>query len=629
MKLLRKKTGSRRKPELETIDGNVLLREKRDRRSLPDVPDPTGQRSSFDRRGTLTGMDDLDAIVKNRKSGTRFQARFPVEIRYLDAGKKRCRLQGTSEDISNTGILIQLETEAQIDALREATDVSLHFRIPAGSMPEGYEMKVNCGARFIRSCTLDGRSCAGFCFSEDLAAYAQHHKDRFLYLSSSLLLFFVSLLVVLMRSESVIYFKYNALLYSYSIIAALFLLTRYLYGALYTPVKINPDYRPSVTIVIPCFNEERWIDRTILSCMNQHYPIDKLEVIVVDDCSTDRSVEVIRKTIEDLAASEDQRLNIRGRLTYLVQEKNAGKRAALCRGVDVAKGELVVFVDSDSFLDPYAIVNLVQPFQDPKMGGVAGRTDVANTYTNALTRMQSVRYYIAFRIMKASEALFDSVTCLSGPLSCYRRELVLSHREEWLNQRFLGHKATFGDDRAMTNFVLKNHRTFYQDTAVCSTIVPNKQRVFLKQQMRWKRSWLRESLMAGTFMWRKEPFAALNFYIGLLVPILAPVVVVNNLIIVPFTQHIFPTTFLVGLTLMSLMMSFAQLFFRKSSTWYFGFLFCLYYEAVLLWQMPIAWLTFWKSTWGTRMTPSDIAAQRAKKKGTSTGDTPREDHANV
>lgn len=433
-----------------------------------------------------------------------------------------------------------------------------------------------------------------------------------------------------MRSESVIYYKYNALLYTYSIIAALFLLTRYLCGALYKPVKINPDYKPSVTIVIPCFNEERWIDRTILSCMNQHYPIDKLEVIVVDDCSTDRSVEVIQKTIEDLAASEDQRLNIRGRLTYLVQEKNAGKRAALCRGADIAKGELVVFVDSDSFLDPYAIVNLVQPFQDPKMGGVAGRTDVANTYTNALTRMQSVRYYIAFRIMKASEALFDSVTCLSGPLSCYRRELVLSHREKWLNQRFLGHKATFGDDRAMTNFVLKNHRTFYQDTAVCSTIVPNKQKVFLKQQMRWKRSWLRESLMAGTFMWRKEPFAAFHFYIGLLVPILAPIVVVYNLFVVPFTHHIFPTTFLVGLALMSLMMSFAQLFFRKSSTWYFGFLFCLYYEAVLLWQMPIAWFTFWKSTWGTRMTPSDIrAGQRAKQKGSSAEETPQEDHANV
>ena len=168
------------------------------------------------------------------------------------------------------------------------------------------------------------------------------------------------------------------------------------------------------------------------------------------------------------------------------KSQEAGSGAALCRGVDVAKGELVIFVDSDSFLDPYAVINLVQPFQDPKMGGVAGRTDVANTYTNSLTKMQAVRYYIAFRVMKASEALFDTVTCLSGPLSCYRKEIVKKHEEDWLNQRFLGHKATFGDDRAMTNFVLKNHRTYYQDTAICSTIVPNQQKVFLKQQMRWK-----------------------------------------------------------------------------------------------------------------------------------------------
>ena len=101
----------------------------------------------------------------------------------------------------------------------------------------------------------------------------------------------------------------------------------------------------------------------------------------------------------------------------------------------------------------------VQPFKDPKMGGVAGRTDVANTYTNSLTKMQSVRYYIAFRVMKASEALFDTVTCLSGPLSCYRKSIVKEHEEAWLNQKFLGHKATFGDGRAMTNFVLSPHRT--------------------------------------------------------------------------------------------------------------------------------------------------------------------------
>ena len=59
----------------------------------------------------------------------------------------------------------------------------------------------------------------------------------------------------------------------------------------------------------------------------------------------------------------------------------------------------------------------------------------------------------------------------------------------------------------------------------------------------------------------------------------------------------------------------AQLFLRRSTTWIFGVWFCLYYEAVLLWQMPVAWFTFWKSTWGTRLTPADLAEiEKAKKK---------------
>lgn len=293
-------------------------------------------------------------------------------------------------------------------------------------------------------------------------------------------------------------------------------------------------------------------------------------------------------------------------------EENGGKRKAISNGVLDAKHDLVVFVDSDSFLDPFAIRNLVQPFKDPKMGGVAGRTDVANTYTNVLTKIQAVRYHIAFRVMKAAESVFDAVSCLSGPLACYKKEIIIDNMDAWLNQTFLGHEATFGDDRAMTNFILKKYRTSYQDSAVCSTIVPNSHKVFLKQQMRWKRSWLRESLIASKFMWKKEPFAALTFYIGVMVPIFAPIVVIYNLIYVPIVHKIFPTTFLVGLLLMSMLMSVAQLFLKKSTTWVFGMLFCLYYEAVLLWQMPIAWVTFWKSTWGTRMTPSDIKAQEQR-----------------
>lgn len=594
---------------------DVLMVEKADRRLLSNVPDKTKGRINSIRRGNATLEDakaDINDFIRKKKSGIRYNVDYDVKCKVKQAkGKKTFTCKGV--DISSTGILLQVSDKDTAKLLRDAKEVYLDFDVKPGSMPEGYEMHVKEKVSIERSVEVDdGSVMFGALFSKDLATYASRRKDRYMLLLSSILLAFITLFIVLMRAESVIYFKFNKWLYLYSIIAASFLLSRYVFSIFYRPVPIDPDFTPGVSILIPCFNEEEWIQRTIVSCINQDYPTDKLEVIVIDDCSTDKSVEKIKEIIDTLC-EEDDRYDTKNRLSYIVQPQNAGKRDALVAGALEAKHDLVVFVDSDSFLDPYAIINLVQPFKDPKMGGVAGRTDVANTYTNALTKMQSVRYYIAFRVMKAAEGLFDCVTCLSGPLSCYKKEIILDKKDAWLNQSFLGQKATFGDDRAMTNFVLRKHRTAYQDTAVCSTIVPNKYGVFLKQQMRWKRSWLRESLIAASFIWKKEPFAAIAFYMGLVVPIAAPIVVAYNLVYVPIAHHIFPTTFLVGILLMSALMSMAQMFLRKSTTWLFGMLFCFYYEAILLWQMPIAWFTFWKSTWGTRMTPSDVEEQKRKE----------------
>ena len=469
-------------------------------------------------------------------------------------------------------------------------------------------MKVNIRGKIVRLTPgPDGRIDCGVQFSESLAQYAAKKKNWYLTAIAASLLFVTVACVMLMRVESILYLKFNKYLYLYSLIAATFLLSRYLFAMFYRPVPIDNDFTPSVSIVIPCFNEEEMIQRTILGCLNQDYPMDKLEVIVVDDCSNDRSFEKITQIIEELKIKE-ARYDTANRIRYIRQEENYGKREAMAKGTLMARHELMVFVDSDSFLDPFAIRNVVQPFKDEKMGGVSGRTDVANTFHNALTKMQAVRYYIAFRIMKAAESYFDAVTCLSGPLSCYRRELVMKYLDAWRNQRFLGEKATFGDDRSMTNFILRHSRTCYQDTAICATIVPHSHKIFLRQQMRWKRSWLRESLIAARFMWRKEPFMAISFYMGLLIPILAPAIVIYNLIYVPIAHRVIPGTFLLGLLLMAMLMSMAQLFLRKSSTWSFGLWFCLYYEVVLLWQMPIAWVTFWKTTWGTRLTPADLAA---------------------
>ena len=595
---------------------DVLLAIKPDRRLLSKVPDAEGLRVNIERRGFDTDNSEYDikTLMDQEHSGTRYLVDYEVAVTYFSDNGKKVHCQAVGRDISSTGMLLELAS-SDSEALGRAKYIELSFEILAGTMPEGYEMSVRrIGAEIVRQQEGEnGKILCGVHFKETLAQYAGKKKGRYISAVSFALLLMIAAFIILMRSESVIYFKFNKGLYTYSIIAAAFLLTRYLFGALYKTVPIREDFTPGVTIIIPCFNEEEWINRTILSCINQSYPSEKLEVIVVDDGSTDQSVAKIKETIDCVAAIVGE--SVKKRLFYLVQEQNAGKREALIRGAMAAKHELVVFVDSDSFVDPFAIYNLVQPFQDASMGGVSGRTDVANTYTNVLTKMQAVRYYIAFRIMKAAEGYFDAVTCLSGPLSCYRKELVLQHKDAWLNQKFLGQKATFGDDRSLTNFILREHRTGYQDTAVCSTIVPNTYSMFLKQQMRWKRSWLRESLIAAKFMWKKEPFMALSFYMGLLVPVAAPIVVLYNLVYVPAVYRVFPTTFLVGLLMMALMMSMAQLFLRRSSTWIFGLWFCLYYEAVLLWQMPVAWFTFWKSEWGTRMTPADNAALEKKKSG--------------
>jgi hyaluronan synthase len=604
----------RRKKKEKTEYEDVLLMPKKDRRYLPNVPDPTGERSVTDRRGTGDKNADFQTMVEHQKSGIRYNSVFTVTAVLRMADGKREVRHFTARDISMTGMLLTTENEADADDLANAERVRLKFRIPPGAMPEGLEsIRIRVGARVVRCSERAGEKQIGLEFHTDLNHYLKVRKDNLVLMLSSLLLFFITAFVVLMRAESVIYFKFNRMTYLYSIVAAVFLLSRYFFGALYRPVPVDSDFTPGVTIIIPCFNEEEWIQTTIRHAMDQDYPPSKLEVIVVDDCSTDHSVEKIREIIRTLSEGEGERYDVANRLSYYVQPHNAGKREALAAGSHHAKHDLLVFVDSDSFLDPYAIRNLVQPFRDPLVGGVAGRTDVANTYTNSLSRMQSVRYYISFRIMKAAESIFDTVTCLSGPLSCYRKSIVLENEDRWLGQTFLGQKATFGDDRAMTNFVLRHHRTVYQDTAICSTIVPNDYPTFLRQQMRWKRSWLRESLICGSYIWRKEPFASLCFYIGLMVPILAPLIVIYNLAYVPITQHIFPTTFLVGLLLMSLLMSISQLALRKSTTWIFGMFFCFYYEMVLLWQMPIAIVTFWKSTWGTRMTANDVEAEKAKE----------------
>jgi hyaluronan synthase len=275
----------------------------------------------------------------------------------------------------------------------------------------------------------------------------------------------------------------------------------------------------------------------------------------------------------------------------------------MAAGIRATDADIIAFVDSDSVLEPEAMTILVQGFHDERVGAICGHADVLNLHDTWLTKMQAVRYFVAFKVVKAAESLFGCVTCCSGCFSAYRREAVLPHLEWWEHQTFLGCESTFGDDRSLTNCVLRDWKVRYESRAVSHTIVPDTFRSFMTQQVRWKRSWTRESLILGSFMWRKHPAAAAAAYVGMILPLVAPIVAVRAVFWSPVVQGApLPVIYLTGVYTMAVAYG---LYYvarqpRYSGIWIYGIVFCFFYLVFMLWQTYYAILTARTSSWGTR-----------------------------
>ena len=236
--------------------------------------------------------------------------------------------------------------------------------------------------------------------------------------------------------------------------------------------------------------------------------------------------------------------------------------------------------------------------------------------------MQQVRYFVAFRVVKGSESLFGAVTCASGCFSAYRRSALLTILERWENQRFLGRPATFGDDRALTNYVLRDWRVTYQSEARSHTIVPESVRVFARQQLRWKKSWLRESLHVSRFIWRKHPVAAVLTYMSCLFPWIAPLVVIHAVWFRAVGVGS-PLFYLVGAYVMAVLYSLYYGISRRSPLWWHGITFVAVYMAFLVWQTYYALLTIRNTKWGTRSSRSgDAGGEITVLNPATRGETP-------
>ena len=386
----------------------------------------------------------------------------------------------------------------------------------------------------------------------------------------------------------------------YSVVVCMFILSRFLFSLFYHPAP-EPEHQvePTIAIVMPAFNEEDAVAASMRSLLAVDYPREKLEIVVVNDGSTDGTLREIRSVADSNPA-----------VRVIDFPENRGKRAAMAAGIRSTHAAVVAFVDSDSSLEPDALRKIVRGFADPRVGAIAGHAEVENARESLITRMQAVRYFVAFRVCKAAESIFGAVTCCSGCFSVYRREAIGPVLERWENQRFLGRPATYGDDRSLTNFVLRNWKVHYDELARSQTIVPAHFRVFLRQQLRWKRSWTRESLIVGRFIWRKSPLASLWAYLGIILPLVAPIVAVRAVAWQPLVAGAgAPFIYLIGIYAMALVygLYYGLKHGRYDTLWVFGVIFVFFYLTFLLWQTYWAILTSRNSTWGTRGAPAEAA----------------------
>lgn len=318
-------------------------------------------------------------------------------------------------------------------------------------------------------------------------------------------------LIIVLKSQGATAFWSEPLLVFYTVFVTTFELSR-LAGAVfykssvskavYKGIYADMHYEPSVTFVIPCKNEVKSIAKTVIKCFDADYPKDKVEVIVINDGSNDGTGLILK----ELKSKFEN-------LVIVNWRKNRGKRHGMSEGFKRAKGDIIIQLDSDSYLEPGSLRNFIRPFQNPEIGAVCAHADPENASENFLTKMQAAYYFLSFRILKAAESTFMSVFCCSGCASAYRKSVVMPIMKIWRDEKFLELPITWGDDRALTNWVLKRgYKTIYADDVQAYTICPTDLKTFLKQQVRWKKGWFVNSLFASKFILKRDPFVALTYF---------------------------------------------------------------------------------------------------------------------
>ncbi len=227
------------------------------------------------------------------------------------------------------------------------------------------------------------------------------------------------------------------------------------------------SYKPKVAVLIPAYNEEKVIERTVRAALNSNYP--NLRVIVIDDGSKDRTLEVARNAFKAEAAA--------GKVLIL-GKKNSGKAEALNYGIEhIGDAELFVGIDADTIIAPDAISRLVPHFINPKVGAIAGNAKVGNR-VNLWTRWQALEYITSQNFERRALDVLGAVSVVPGAIGAWRVAAV----------REVGgyHTDTVAEDADLTMALLRRgYRVEYEDMALAYTEAPTNANGLMRQRFRW------------------------------------------------------------------------------------------------------------------------------------------------
>ncbi len=412
-------------------------------------------------------------------------------------------------------------------------------------------------------------------------------------------LFFYRLLFVILAGSAallVLSFRQQAAWHIYHNVYFLILLVYTWYTAILlligeTRTVTYPHYNNEpIAVLIPAYNEEPKLFvhaiRSVLKAKGNK------TIYVIDDGSV-RGIDKQKL----LSGCRQFGINIH------FFETNRGKRHALFHGVKALADshDFIVTIDSDTILDEDALVRLVEPLKDPRIGASTGDVLLLNEKQNLLTRMIGAYYWVGLQIFKRAQSNLGMVVCCSGCLAGYRSDVISGIIDEFVNQQFLGEPCTHSEDRHLTNLVLREgYDVVFTDQAVSYTSTPSTIKGFLRQQQRWKRGYIREATFTLTYAWKRRPLLFLQILLcELTIPFFAFGLMIALFITIVFSPSVFVTVVLPSWVVFMFIRFFPVIFYGKKKIPGL-FLYMFFYEIFLYWQFIYALFTVKNKNWLTR-----------------------------